>query len=535
MLAGLFGSVTIFLRSALVGVPNDATLGFGVLLFVLAAAVVARMENIPLALAAGMAVGVLGESAVFKSGSNDFSSAIMLAVVLVALLLQRGQLSRAFDTGVSTWQAVKEFRPIPKELRDVREVVTGRSATWVVVVALALGAPFLVTPGQVGKLTLIPIYAIVAISMVVLTGWAGQISLGQFGLVGAGAAAAGGLAADHNIDLFAAIFIGIAAGAILATIIGIPALRVPGLYLAVTTLAFGGAMQYYFLNKRYWIGQHVLPHGEASRILRPMLLQRIDLADDRTYYWLCLVFLGLALLAARAFRHNRSGRILIAVRDNQRAAPAYAINLARTKLAAFAISGALAALAGVLLAYQQRNVDPATYGISNSILIFLIAVIGGLTSLSGAVVGTVGIMGIYLLIEPHFKGAGLLATGPGLLLILLFLPGGFAQGLYQGRDSFLRWVAKRHDLLVPSLVADRRETDPLDAGDDAVTEAEHHVEEVESFDVFAGGAITCPVCGEAFTPEAAVAHEHFHPVAAGSAGAAAGGAARLAQAKEGRR
>jgi len=522
MLAGLFGAVTIFLRASLVGVPTDGTLGFGVLLFVLAAVVIARMENIPLALAAGMGVGVLEESSVFKTGSNDFSSAIMLGVVLLALLFQRGQLSRAYDSGVSTWQSVKEFRPIPAELRDIKEVVSAKSAVWLIVVVLALGAPFLVTPGQIGKLTLIPIYAIVAVSMVVLTGWAGQISLGQFGLVGAGAAVAGGLAADHNIDFFAALVIGIAAGAALATVIGLPALRVPGLYLAVTTLAFGGAMQFYFLNRRYWIGQHVLPHGEASRILRPMLLQRIDLTNDRSYYWLCLVFLSVALLAARSFRHNRSGRILIAVRDNQRAAPAYAINLARTKLAAFAISGGLAAMAGVLLAYQQRSVDASTYGIVNSILIFLIAVIGGLTSLPGAVVGTVVIQGIYLLVEPHFKGAGLLATGPGLLLILLFLPGGFAQGLHQSRDSFLRWVAKRHGILVPSLLADRRETDPLDADVDVVAGAEHHVEEVDSFDVFGSTTITCPVCRESFTPEAASGHEHFRPASTDEPDAPAG-------------
>ena len=357
MLAGLFGAVTIFLRASLVGVPTDGTLGFGVLLYVLAAAVVARMDNIPLALGAGMAMGVLEAGSVYKTGKNDFSSAIMLAVVLLALLFQRGRLSRAFDSGVSTWQSVKEFRPVPSELRGIQEVTVARMAVAVIAVAIAVGAPDMVTPRPIGQLTHIPIYAIVAVSMVILTGWAGQISLGQFGLVGVGAALAGGLAADHNVDFFAAMFLGVVAGALVATVIGIPALRVPGLYLAVTTLAFGGAVEFYFLNKSYWIGSKILPHGEAARIVRPFLWQRVDLANDRSYYYLCVVFLGVALLAARAFRRNRSGRILIAVRDNQRAAPAYSINLARTKLAAFAVSGAIAALAGVLLAYQQRAID----------------------------------------------------------------------------------------------------------------------------------------------------------------------------------
>src|SRR5581483_9009485 len=99
MLAGLLGGMAIFVQSPLIGVPNNATLGFDSLLYGLAAAVVARMEKIGIALVAGMCVGILEFGSVAKEGDNNLSSALMLVVILVALLLQRGALSRAQDTG----------------------------------------------------------------------------------------------------------------------------------------------------------------------------------------------------------------------------------------------------------------------------------------------------------------------------------------------------------------------------------------------------------------------------------------------------
>ncbi|MDQ1373511.1 MAG: branched-chain amino acid transport system permease protein livM [Actinomycetota bacterium] len=512
MLAGLLSAVTIFLRAPLVGVPTDGTLGFGVLLYTLAAAVMAGMEDIPLAIMAGMGLGILEAASVRKAGQNDLASALVLLVVLGALLLQRRTVSRAQDTGVSTWQSVKEFRPIPTELRNVREIVLGKTVLGVLVAAAFLAAPYIVTEGQLNKLTLIPLYGIVAISLVVLTGWAGQISLGQFGIVGISAAVAGGLVANHNADFFVAMGAGILAGVVVAVAIGIPAVRVQGLYLAVTTLAFGGACEFYLLKDKYVLGTHgILPKGEAVRIARPLMFERLDLTDDRAFYYFCLVFLVGALLAARSFRRNRSGRVLIAARDNGRAAPAYAINLARTRLAAFAVSGSIAAVAGVLFAYHQRAIDAASYGIEPSITIFLVVVIGGLTSLSGAVLGVVFFQSIENFITPHFQGASLLATGPGLLLILMFLPGGFAEAMYRARDSVLRWVANRNGIHVPSLVADKR-VEPEEMEEDVVSQAEHSVETVESFDVIDRPTIVCPVCGERFLPEDAVGHEHFQAV-----------------------
>jgi len=300
---------------------------------------------------------------------------------------------------------------------------------------------------------------------------------------------AGKLAADHNIDFFVALILAMIAGAVVAVVVGIPALRVQGLYLAVTTLALAGATESYFLDRHYWFGRHVLPR-DVSQFRRPILWQRIDLSSDLTMYYICLVGLALSLLSSRSFRRNRSGRVLIAARDNQRAAPAYAINLARTKLAAFAISGAIAGLAGALLAYQQTAVDAGTYGIVRSIEVFVATVMGGLTSLPGAVAGAVLIRGVGLFGEQHLKGITFFVTGPGLLLILLFLPGGLAQGFYQARDIFLTKVANSRGILVPSLVADKRVEDAREQDRDVVTAAEHHIEELEEHEPALVGAMT---------------------------------------------
>src|SRR4051812_38873129 len=325
-LAGLLSGLAIFAQAPLIGVPGDATLGFDALLYGLAAAVVARMDRFGVALGAGAGIGLIIFSSVSRTGSNNFASALMLAIILVALLAQRGSLSRAHDTGVSTWQSVKAFRPIPTELRNVPEVVAGRFVLYGLLLVVAIGAPFVVGETNMPKLETLPLFGIVAVSLVVLTGWAGQISLGQFGLVGIGAAAAGGLAANHNIDFFVAVAIGIGAGALTAVIVGLPAVRIQGLYLAVTTLAFGYAMQNYILNKNYWIGRHLLPKGQSASLLRPVLYGRIDLENDRNFYFAGLVFFGLAVAAALAFRRHHSGRVLIAMRDNQRASSSYAIN-----------------------------------------------------------------------------------------------------------------------------------------------------------------------------------------------------------------
>jgi branched-chain amino acid transport system permease protein len=470
-LAGLVGATAIFVQAPLIGVPRDATLGFDTLLFALAAAVVARMERIGLALGAGMAVGILVFASVATSGGPDIASAIMLVVILGALLVtQRRAAARAFDTGIETWQSLQQFRPVPAELRGDPAVQTGRTMLLLLVAGGAVAAGMFVGVPSLPYLIELPIFGIVAVSLVVLTGWSGQISLGQFGFVAAGALVGGGLAANHNIDFFAAVGLGIVTGAVAALVVGLPALRINGLLLAVTTLAFAYAMEFYVLNPNYPIGAHLMPSGYTAHLARPVLWGRVDLTSNRAFYFVCLVFLVVAMLAAYSLRRFRGGRVLIALRDNQRGAAVYGVSPMRAKLAAFAISGGIAGLAGVLLAYSEYNVIPGSYDPLFSVTIFLAVVIGGVTSIPGAVLGAVSLRAGTLFIPQAVKGLSqnvievlpLILTGPLLVTSVLSYPGGMAEVGFKMRDKLLRRIARYRGIVVPSLDADQL----VGAGDD---------------------------------------------------------------------
>jgi len=463
-LAGLLSGIAIFGQSPLIGVPSDATLGFDTLLYGLAAAVVARMQSVGLALLTGLGIGLLIAGSVATAGNNDYASGLMIVVILLGLLAQRRTRSRAVEAGASSWQAIAVFRPIPIELRRLPEVLRLRAIGIAAAIGLAIGLPFLAGAAYVPELTVLPVYGIIGVSLVVLTGWAGQISLGQFGLVGMSAAVSGGLAANHNIDFFAALAIGIATGVVTAVIIGLPAVRIHGIYLAVTTLAFGYAVENYMLNTNYFIGAHILPSGYTAHLLRPLLYGRFDMNDPKSFYFLCVAFFGLCIAGALSFRRHHSGRILIALRDNQRAATSYGIAPVRSRLAAFAVAGVFAGVAGVLFAYLQFSVNAGTYSVTASIGVFLAAAVGGLGSLAGGVLGVIAFEALVLfgpLIWHHLGTTWdsvmpLLLTGPLLILNLWFNPGGLAGWVFQLRDDWLRRLASRHQLHVPSLVADRR-------------------------------------------------------------------------------
>ncbi|HVB91601.1 MAG TPA: ABC transporter permease [Acidimicrobiales bacterium] len=547
-LAGLLSALAIFVQAPLIGVPSDATLGFDTLLYGLAAAVVARFNSIGLALGAGAGAGILVFASVQSTGSSDVGSATMFVVIMVALLLQRGSVSRALDTGVETWKNIKEYRPVPAVLSGFPEVRAYKIAVPVLaaLVAVVVGLPGIGLSGpNIPDLVVLPIFGIMAVSLVVLTGWAGQISLGQFGLAAAGALVTGGLVAKHNLDFFVVLAIGIGAGVVVAVLIGLPAVRYSGMYLAVTTLAFSYAMTYYLMNNHYWVGAHLMPVGVAAQVNRPVLWGRVTLGDigpNRNYYFVCLACLGLSMAAASSFRRMRSGRILIAVRDNPRAASSYSINVVRTRLSAFAVSGGIAGMAGVLLMYAQGNVIPSSFGIEYSIFIFLAVIVGGASSIPWAVIGAVSFEGFTLfapkILDRYLSPTvtqvlPLILTGPGLIYTLIKYPSGNAEWGYELRDKFLRRVAAQRDVLVPSLVADRRVVTGEESFD-AIEVAEHHMEEVHAAQmagVLAGApsgagrggsepsgehaslpaapTITCPTCGQVLGILEATEHEHL--------------------------
>ena len=513
ILAAVLSGIGVFLRTPLVGLPLTGFVGPSILLFGLATAVIARMDSLPIAFGAGMLIGIIDRSALFSTRRASLANAVMLVVVIVALLAQRKSLSRALDSGISSFQSVQSFRPIPAELRRLPEVVWGRIAFFGLFGVLVISAPWLLGDAQTPQATLMVLYAMIGVSLVILTGWAGQISLGQYAIAGIGSAVAGGLAANHGWDFFGALFTGALAGAVIAVLIGLPALRIQGLFLAVTTLAFAFTVQNFVLRREFfgWL----LPE-DNSFVERPNLYGRFDLASesellwftvraDAKFYFLCLFFLGITLGMAKALRANRSGRILIGVRDNSKLLQAFGVNPQTTRLAAFAISGFIAGLAGALLAYQNIVFSPGGFSPEKSIELFVMAVIGGVSSLSGAVLGALYIVGMPLM--PGLRDIELvevLTSSVGLLLLLNFLPGGLAEGMFRVRDSLLRKVAARRDLYVPSLVADVRQEAEKD--EQMLTEELAHAQDEPEPDV---EVIRCPICAHLVAVDEVKNHPHF--------------------------
>jgi branched-chain amino acid transport system permease protein len=504
VIAATLSAVAVFLRAPMTGLTLGSSVGASVLLYGLAAAVIARMDSLPICVVAGMGIGIIDQSALFGTRRASLAVATMLVVILVALLLQRGRLARAFDAAAGTWQSVKEYRPVPAELRQLPEVVLAKGLLANIVLFVAVVLPLILPERFAARFALVVIFATVGVSLVILTGWSGQISLGQWAFSGIGAAVAGSLAV-RGWDFFLCLLVAGLVGALAAVLVGLPALRIQGLFLAVTTLAFAFTVQNFFLNKDYF-GQYLPGTGEI--VARPKLYGVFSTRSDVRYYFVCLAFLAMAVLVARSVRKNRLGRILIGVRDNGRGVQAYGVNLARTRLAAFAISGFIAAVAGGLYAFLNEAVFAEAFRPERSITVFAISVIGGLTSLPGAVLGSIYVEGV-----PIFFGGNqtvaLLTSSVGLLVLLLAVPGGLSELFYRGRDAFLRWVAKRHDVHVPSLVADslvRAEEQPQDviAGAERAVEAAELLEGLEPIDL-----IGCPVCGENVPLADARDHEHF--------------------------
>jgi hypothetical protein len=204
----------------------------------------------------------------------------------------------------------------------------------------------------------------------------------------------------------------------------------------------------------------------------------------------------------------------------------------RTRLAAFAVSGGIAGMAGVLLMYAQGNVIPDSFGPEYSIIIFLAVVVGGASSIPWAVIGAVGFEAFDLFapkvldkfLSPTVTSVlPLILTGPGLIWTLIQNPSGNAEWGYELRDKFLRRVAAKRDVLVPSLVADRRVVTGEESVD-AIEVAEHHIEEVRTHaaEHLEGDGendtvtITCPTCGLVLGLRAAAEHDHLRTVAVGS-------------------
>ena len=448
LLSGLAAILNLTIQTNPIGALGGASAI--ILVGALAAAVVGRMENLPVTVAASLAIAVFEQGMFWAFDNTSVTTVGLLALVVGVLLAQRARFTRTDEGTTGTWAANVEIRPVPHELRNVPTVQAGVRRARIALFAALAAYPWIMSPSQTSIGSVYVIYGIVVISLVVLTGWGGQISLGQFAFVAVGAVVGGALTSKVGLPFPLALLLASLVGSAVAILVGLPAMRIKGLFLAVTTLAFAVATGSVFLSPRFfgWLLPEEVP--------RPKVLF-IDFVDERAYFYLSVGGLLFAIWIARGIRNSRAGRVLIAMRENERTAQAFTLNRVRTRLATFAISGFLAAFAGALLAHQQGAVRAVDYGPQYSILIFLLAVIGGLGSLGGALTGVAYFAAVNLFIENQF--GQLLASGVGVLVILLFFPGGLGGLLFQLRDAWLRRVAMRLRIYVPSLVGDHRVAD----------------------------------------------------------------------------
>ncbi len=222
-----------------------------------------------------------------------------------------------------------------------------------------------------------------------------------------------------------------------AFLVGLPALRLRGLYLAVTTLAFAVAVQSWLLDDGSF---HWFPRRD-ERLERPALFGRISLDSATAYYWYVVVVALVVFAAVLGIRRSRSGRVIMAVRDNERAAQAFSVSAVRAKLTAFTISGAIAGVAGGLFVHLNQAFNLDSYGPGQSLDVFVAAVIGGLGTIAGAVLGALFLRGTqWFITAPEWR---FLSSGAGVLLVLLVLPGGLASLFVKLRDVGVRWLQRR--------------------------------------------------------------------------------------------
>ena len=287
-------------------------------------------------------------------------------------------------------------------------------------------------------------YALIAVSLVILTGWVGQISLAQGTFVGLGAFATGLLVRSAhvpfpvNLPIVAIITAGVAA------ILGVVALRVRGLYLAIATLIFAYMAQAFLFTQSWLVGAGGSSSIPPARIGRPGTITFFDLGDARIVYLVILATLVTALLAARHLKQSKTGRAFFAVRGSEMAAVSLGIDVTRYKLLAFAISGGLAGVAGNLTMVDLRSASPVSFQFTVSLFYLSLAVVGGIASLSGAVAAGILFAGLY---ELFFRVQALngyldVVSVSLLLVVLLVYPGGLgALGPTLWRGFTERWRA----------------------------------------------------------------------------------------------
>ena len=459
-ISGAFAAATAIFLAPLQGINSaqagTAAIAEPLLLRVLVVSLLARMRSLPGTLVGGMAVGVaeaLIRSNVDSANRSVVDVYLFLAVLVAVLVVIR-------TTGEQeSWSLAPRVRAIPSRLESVWWVRRLNALGFVALFGFfALLGMTLSTSSSLFTWTSILLFAMVVLSMTVLTGWAGQLSLGQYAFVGLGGLTVLGLTQGNDIpvpfDLFdlslqlpwaLAMVVATALGVVVAVIVGVPALRVRGLFLAVTTLAFAVASATWLFLQDFFTGGTSFPRPAEKPVLDIGPIHIDFDASRRNYYFLCLVSLAVVAAVVARLRRTGIGRSWIAVRDNEEMAAASTVSPTRMKLTAFGVAGGIAAYSGGLLVTLVPSLQPdSLFRAGESIVVVATAIIGGLGSVAGPILGALWVRGIPQIIPEELDDLVRLVTSSiGLLVLLMYFPGGLLQIIYSIRDKLLERADRR--------------------------------------------------------------------------------------------
>jgi len=284
------------------------------------------------------------------------------------------------------------------------------------------------------------IYAIAATSLNLVLGYGGMVSFGHAAFFGAGAFVVGILSVEGVRSAWIAWPAAIAVAALAALVIGAMSLRTRGVYFIMITLAFAQMIYYIFVSLKTYGGDDGLSMPGRSTVGMD-----VNLRDELTWYYLVLALLALVLYGLKRLVHSRFGRVIDAIRENEARAEAIGFPVYRYKLLCFVISGAVAGLAGALIANQSNYVSPSLLHWIQSGTLMIMVILGGVGTLWGGLIGATVLLALEHLIAdyrigwvaslaPNYQDHAGLAIGIVLLTIVMLAPEGIA-GLFRRRHA----------------------------------------------------------------------------------------------------
>ena len=306
--------------------------------------------------------------------------------------------------------------------QDIRLFKHGGQKFWYGLLALLLlASPFLAGEYVMSQLQFICIYSIIGLGLMLLVGFTGQISLGHAAFLAIGAYTEG-LMQAHGVPFLVSLPCAALFAAAAGWVVGLPALRLKGIYLAIATLAFNVIVEE--VTARW----ESLTGGNSGLHLKPVELFGARLDSDASFYYLCLALAVVSVLAMLNLLRSPTGRAFVAIRDSEISAACMGVNLATYKTLSFALSAALAGVGGALYAHKVAFISPEQFTLLQSIELVTIVILGGVGFVHGAVLGAAFLIVLPQLISlakdylpENIAGSGLQAVVFGLVLIVFII------------------------------------------------------------------------------------------------------------------